>query len=112
MCDRDETETVELRLRILDSMMDDAEDIEQVYLCANRNELHAVPTLPRFPLREIIDEMKFMLEEGYIKACFSNDEKQAPLAGLNLSLFHHYWFSPTEKGKAAWQDSSEHPPAN
>jgi hypothetical protein len=47
--------------------------------------------------------MKVMLEEGYIKAHFSNDEKQGPLDNINFSMFHHYWFSPTETGKEAWQ---------
>jgi hypothetical protein len=42
------------------------------------NSLKA-PRSSRGLLREIIDEMKVMLEEGYIKAHFSNDEKQAPL---------------------------------
>jgi hypothetical protein len=62
-------------------------------------------------LREIIDEMKFMLEEGYIKPDFSNDEKVAPLGEVNLSL-HHYSFSPTKKGKEAWEMTSGRPRAN
>ena len=83
--------------------MDDAEDVEQIYLSANRDGLLKEPLVPRFALREIIDEMKFMLQEGYIRAHFSNDEKQAPLDDINLMLFHHYWFSPTKAGKEAWQ---------
>jgi hypothetical protein len=46
--------------------------------------------------------MKSMLKEGYIKGKFSNDERLAPLGDVNLSLFHHYWFSPTKKGKEVW----------
>lgn len=103
MFEKDHAEIAELRFHILDSMMDDAEDIEQVYLSANSAELLKRPPQPRFPLREIVDEMKFMLQEGYIRAHFSNDEKQAPLDDVNLLLFHHYWFSPTQTGKEAWQ---------
>ena len=58
-----------------------------------------------FPLREIVDEMKLMLAEGYIKADFSNDEKLAPLDEVSSFLFHHYWFSPTKKGKEMWAQS-------
>ncbi len=99
----DDAQIAELRFHILDSMMDDAEDIEQVYLSTNRDEFCKEPAQPRFPLREIIDEMRLMLREGYIKADISNDEKQAPLDDINLMLFHHYWFSPTKTGKEVWQ---------
>jgi hypothetical protein len=76
----DDAEIAELRFHIPDLMMDDAEDVEQLCLSANRDKLlKGPPQQPRFTLREIIDEMKVMLEEGYIKAHFSNDEKQAPL---------------------------------
>jgi hypothetical protein len=102
MFEKNDAQIAELRFHILHSMMDDAEDIEQVYLSANRDELFK-GRQPRFHLREIIDEMKFMLQEGYIRAHFSNDEKQAPLDDVNLPLFHHYWFSPTKTGKEAWQ---------
>jgi hypothetical protein len=46
--------------------------------------------------------MKLMLEEGFIKPDFSNDEKLAPLGAVSLSEFHHYWFGPTQKGKEVW----------
>lgn len=71
------------------------------YLAVNRvgDELHFQPDNH---LRDVIDQMKLMIEEGYIKADFSNDEESAPLSDLNLSLFHYYWFSPTEKGKQVW----------
>ena len=35
----DDAEIAELRFHILDLMMDDAEDVEQLYLSANRDEL-------------------------------------------------------------------------
>jgi hypothetical protein len=101
MFERDATEIAELRFQILDAMVDDCEDVEQVYHCVNRGRLETQGQ-PQFFLREIIDEMKLMLEEGYIKPDFSNDEKQAPVGLVNLSLFHHYWFSPTAKGKEVW----------
>jgi hypothetical protein len=100
----DDVEIAELRFHILDLMMD---TLKMSSNCISRqtgmNSLKAPPQQPRFALREIIDEMKVMVEEGYIKAHFSNDEKQAPLDNINFSLFHHYWFSPTETGKEAWQ---------
>jgi hypothetical protein len=110
MSEKDETEIAELRFHILNAMMDDSEDLEQVYLSANESRFET-EAQPRFPLREIIDEMKLMLEEGSIKADFSNDEKLAPLGDVNHSLFHHYWFSPTKKGEEVWEASSGRPPA-
>jgi hypothetical protein len=107
MFELDDAEIAKLRFHILDVMMDDAEDVEQVYLSANRDGLLKEPLQPRFALRDIIDEMKLMLGEGYIKAHYSNDEKQAPLNNTNLLLFHHYWFSPTESGKEVWRLNSQ-----
>jgi hypothetical protein len=101
MFERDATAIAELRFHILDVMMDDSEDVEQVYLSVNRSRFET-GLQPEFYLREIIDEMELMLEEGYIKADFSNDKKLAPISNVNSSLFHHYWFSPTEKGKEVW----------
>ena len=101
MFERDAAEVAELRFHILNAMMDDCEDVEQVYLFANCGRFETQGQ-PKFSLRETIDEMKLMLEEGYIKPVFSNDDKQAPVGSVNLSLFHHYWFSPTEKGKKVW----------
>jgi hypothetical protein len=101
MFEKDEAETADLRFHILDAMVDDCEDVEQVYLCLNRGRF-GMPPQPQFFLREIIDEMKLMLEEGYIKADHSNHEQLAPPGAVNSSLFHHYWFSPTEKGKEVW----------
>ena len=101
MFEKDATEIAELRFHILDAMVDDCEDVEQVYLCVNRVQFEA-RNQPQFFLREIVDEMKLMLEEGYIKATISNNEGLAPLGNINASLFHHYWFSPTEMGKKVW----------
>jgi hypothetical protein len=101
MFEKDAAGIAELRFQILNAMMDDCEDVEQVYLSANENRFET-ETQPEFPLREIIDEMKSMIEEGYIKADLSNDKKLAPLDDINPSLFHHYWFSPTKQGKELW----------
>jgi hypothetical protein len=101
MFEKDATEIAKLRCHILNAMMDNCEDVEQVYLSVNESRFETEPQ-PEFSLREIIDEMKLMLEEGYIKVDFSNDEKLAPFGDINPSLFHHYWFSPTEKGKEVW----------
>ncbi len=111
MFEKDATAIAELRFHILDAMVDDCEDVEQVYLCVNRVQFEA-RNQPQFFLREIVDEMKRMLEEGYIKADFSNDEKLVPLGDINPSLLHHYWFSPTKKGKEVWEITSGRPPAN
>jgi hypothetical protein len=107
MFELDDAEIAKLRFCILHVMMDDAEDVEQVYLSANRDVLFKEPLQPRFALRDIIDEMKLMLDEGYIKAHYSNDEKQAPLDNINLLLFYHYWFSPIESGKEVWRLNSQ-----
>jgi hypothetical protein len=103
MWEKNAAEIAKLRFDILNAMMDDSEDVEQVYLAANESRFET-GTQPQFPLREIIDEMKLLLEEGFIKPHFSNDEKLAPLGVVNLSQFHHYWFSPTKKGKELWAD--------
>jgi hypothetical protein len=110
MFEKDAAEIADLRFKILNAMMDDSEDVEQVYLSANES-CFETETQPQFPLREIIDEMKLLLAEGFIKPDFSNDEKLAPLIAVNLSEFHHYWFSPTNKGKEAWETTSGRPPA-
>jgi hypothetical protein len=107
MFELDDAEIAKLRFHILDVMMDDAEDVEQVYLSANRDGLLNEPLQPRFALRDIIEEMKLMLGEGLIEVKYSNDERQAPLNNINVLLFHYYWFSPTESGKEAWQLKSE-----
>jgi hypothetical protein len=101
MFEKDAAEIAELRYHILNAMMDDCEDVEQVYLSVNESRFETEPQ-PEFPLREIIDEMELMLEEGYIKADHLNGEQLSPPGSVNPSLFHHYWFSPTAKGKEVW----------
>jgi hypothetical protein len=53
----DDVEIAELRFHILDLMMDDAEDVEQLCLSANRDKLLGPPQQPSFTRREIIDEI-------------------------------------------------------
>jgi hypothetical protein len=101
MFEKSAVEVAELRYHILNAMMDDSEDVEQVYLFVNESRFGA-GVQPKFCLREIIDEMKSLLEEGFIKADYSSDEKLASLGEVNLLLFHHYWFSPTKLGKEIW----------
>src|SRR6267142_2077068 len=81
------TKLTELQFAILNGMADDYEDVEQLYLNANREfaeEKLSSVQLPRtlvqvrFPLRDIVDETN-MLREGYIEAKYSNDEGLAPL---------------------------------
>jgi hypothetical protein len=99
MRNEDMPSLTELQFLTLDVMMDDAEDVEQVYLAINRDCLPQ----PRFSLGEIIDVIRLMVDKGYIKPDYTNDARLAPLESLNVSLLHHYWFSPTQKGKQAWE---------
>ena len=70
-------ELTELQFTILNGMADDYEDVEQLYLFANRDfaeEEHANVQGPRmllqirFYLREVVDEISSMLRQGYIEA--------------------------------------------
>src|SRR5262249_17734510 len=119
MAEDTEPELSELQLRILDGMADDYEDIEQLYLYANRKfseeETKSVgcPSMilrVDFPLREIVDEVRDMINSGFLEVKYSNDERFAPLSPLNLELLHHYWFGPTERGKQAWKTWSKNQP--
>jgi hypothetical protein len=109
------TKLTELQSTILDGIADDYEDVEQLYLYANREfaEEKQVANVqpPRFPLRDIVDEITNMLREGYIEAKYSNDEELAPLRPLDLTALHHYWFGATNKRMHAWKayrtDASE-----
>lgn len=119
-----ETKLSVLQFTILDGMADDYEDLEQLYLYANRRfseEVQASIQFPRmlvqvrFPLRDLIDEIACLLSEGHIKVKYSNDdrgalfdEQGAPLRPLDLSALHHYWFGATEKGTRAWKAYLEH----
>ena len=107
-----ETKLTELQFWILDGMADDYEDIEQLYLYANRRfseerrrnvEFPLILVQVRFPLRDVLDEVAKMLRQGYVDALISNDEQIAPLRPLNLSALHHYWFRATDRGAEAWR---------
>lgn len=102
----------ELEFTILDGMADDYEDVEQLYLYANRRpaeENKADIQFPRmlievrFALRDILDVIAKMLREGYIEAKYSNDEEIAPLHSVDFTALHHYWFGATHKGIEAWK---------
>ena len=110
-----ETKLTELQFTILDGMADDYEDVEQLYLHANRRfaeERQATIQSPlmlveiRYPLRDIVDEIANMVREGYIEARCSTDEEVAPLRTVNFSALHHYWFGATLKGKQEWKAHS------
>jgi hypothetical protein len=111
-----ETNLPPLQVTILDGMADDYEDVEQLYLYANRvgaDEEHANIQFPRMlvevvvHLRDLVDEITSMLHEGYIEAKYSNDEEVAPLNPVNLALLHHYWFGATDKGTELWKARSK-----
>jgi len=106
MSEQDNSDLTELQFQILNAMMDDAEDIEQIYLAANIRAFETFPRQPQFPLRGIIDEVKQLLEQDYIKAEFTNDEMLAPLSKIVPAMLHYYWLSPTTKGLQAWK---QHP---
>jgi hypothetical protein len=104
--DKVKASLTQLQFVILDGMADDYEDVEQLYLFASRDfaeEKHARIEYPhkvlrdQYPLREIIDEIAWMLREGYVEAKYSNDEEFAPLKPLDFAALHHYWFGPPRK---------------
>jgi hypothetical protein len=91
----------ELQFQILNAMMDDAEDVEQIYLAANRSSLEAGSIQPEHALRAIIDELNSLLRGCYVEApkfCNRSSLPQPP----DPALLHHYWFCPTEKGRQEW----------
>ena len=107
-----DTELTQLQFAILDRMADDYENIEQLYLYANRDfaeETRLLIESPRMILRDLhpldtlIDEIAAMLREGYIEVKYSNDEQCAPLNPLNSTLLHHYLFGATKKVMQAWE---------
>jgi hypothetical protein len=109
-----ETKLTELQFTILDGMADDYEDVEQLYLYANREfaeekernvQFPRMLVQVRFPMRDIVDEIANMLLQGYIVAKYSNDEQVAPLHPLNFAALHHYWFGATDKGTQFWNAS-------
>lgn len=90
-----------LQLEILDVMMDDYEDVEQVYLSVNRNAFERNPCVPQFRLRDVIDDLKSLLAEGLVELAPS----QCQPAGPEVE-FHEQWFFPTDKGREAWKHES------
>lgn len=99
----------ELQFLILNAMMDDVEDVEQIYLAANGVRLRR-DLEPAHPLRAIVDELSSLFKEKYVEAPrFCNSGLPQP---LDSSLLQHYWFSPTEKGKQAWKACKVSPPGH
>ena len=110
-----ETKLTELQFTILNGMADDYEDLEQLFLYANRDvseeeqthiQFPRVLVEVRFPLRDLIDEIGNLLRAGFIEAKYSNDEQVAPLRPVDFAALHHYWFDATEKGTRAWKAHS------
>jgi hypothetical protein len=93
----------ELQFEVLNTMADDYEDIEQIYISANKLLLDERRPAIRFPLSVLIDEVNAMLAAGLIEAKISSDERLAPLDTINPGALHHYWFCPTESGRRAWK---------
>ena len=105
------SELTKLQFLILDGMADDVEDVEQLYLHANRRYEEEArlgiefPLVVRvtYPLRDVIDELVRMLKQGYIEVKGSSKETLFPAQHPEFGGFHHYWFGPTKKGKQAWR---------
>jgi|SRR5581483_4260679 len=106
------SDLTKLQFLILDGMADDVEDVEQLYLYANRRyeeearldmQFPLMAVRVTYPLREVIDELVRMLKEGYIEVIGSSKETLFPARRPDFGGFHHYWFGPTEKGKQAWR---------
>lgn len=97
----------ELQFTIINAMMDDYEDVEQVYLDINRKALGEThePNCgqPKYRLVEIVDEIPGLLEEGLIRAHILSKEGAAPIDQIDPAHIHDYWFAPTEKGKGEWE---------
>jgi hypothetical protein len=102
----------ELQFTILDCVADDYEDLEQLYLCANREfeeqrkaNIHYPHMLLqlRFPLRDMVTEIRNMLHEGLIEVKSSNDKDLAPLCSIDFTALHHYWFGATVRRTQAWK---------
>jgi hypothetical protein len=110
-----ESNLTEIQFTILDGMADDYEDLEQLYLYANRHfseeeqpniQFPRMVVEIRFPLRDLIDEIGSMLNEGYINVKYFNSDRGAPFddKGVpDLAALHQYWFGATEKGTRAWK---------
>jgi hypothetical protein len=98
----------EIQFQILNAVMDDVEDVEQIYLAVNYSSFEAGSIQPEHPLRIIIDELILLLLCGYLEApLFCNLHVPRPLDPL---MIHHNWFGPTEGGKLAWAAHKKSPP--
>jgi hypothetical protein len=93
----------ELKFAILNAMMDDYEDLEQIYLTINRDALKSKGQ-PDHLLVTIADEILALLDAGLIEPRSSWKEDVAPISKLNRTAIHCYWFFPTEKGKNEWKN--------
>ena len=82
-----------LQFGILNGLMDDCEDVEQLYLMLR----------PEYSLAAIMDGIAVLLRQGFIEIKQSSDERIAPLNPVDYGLIHHYWFSPTSRGQIAWE---------
>lgn len=74
-------------------MMDDSEDVEQLYLMLRQQFT---------PLHDVIDAVTYLLRNGFIEVSHTNDERMAPMNPIDFAMIHHYWFSPTQKRQGAW----------
>ncbi len=98
----------ELQFQILNAMMDDAEDVERIYLAVNWNAIEAGTMQPDYSLKQVIEELNVLLRVGYVEApMYCNPNRPLPPESFAL---HHYWFGPTEKGQQAWQAYKASPP--
>jgi hypothetical protein len=81
--------------------MDDAESVKQIFLAVNWKWLEAGSRKPRHSMKAIVDELNFLLKNGYAEApkC-SNPNMPQPLDSARL---HDYWFGMTERGRQAWE---------
>ena len=69
----------ELQFQVLNATMDDAEDVEQIYLAVNRRSLQAGSIQPEYPLREIVDGLDLLLKDGYLDAPKFCNETSLPM---------------------------------
>ena len=113
--EQSKSKLTELQFIILDGMVDDYENLEQLYLYANREfaeERKASVHHPhillqvRFPLRDIVAEVRNMLGEGLIEAKACNDKEVALPPLIDFSALHDYWFGTTARGIEAWKTYS------
>src|SRR5277367_6611512 len=87
----------ELQFQILNATMDDAEDLEQIYLAINPGVIESGTLQPQYSLRSVVDELDSLLNKGYLEApLFCNPSLPQP---PDRSRIHHYWFALTDEGK-------------